>query len=54
MTSWCFVGDFDHPISLLRDPKWLSVGVSEIHTHGRRVFPRRSLGLSAVERLLDA
>ena len=38
MLCQCFVGDVDHPVFLLRDPKWVFVGVGEIHTRGRS-FP---------------
>lgn len=35
MASWCFVGEDDHPVVLLRHPKCVSIGVGEIHTRGR-------------------
>ena len=37
MASWWFAGKLDPPIFLLRHPKWVSLGVSEIHMRGRGV-----------------
>ena len=50
----CFVGDFDYPVFLLRDPKSVSISVCEIHTCGRGVCPRFALGVRSVESLVSS
>ena len=49
-----FLGDFDHPVFLLRNPKWVAIGVETIQTRGRGICPIFSLGVRVVGGLLDA
>ena len=64
MTSWYLVGDFDCAVFLLRDPfgaraggsvreslarqKWVSVGVSKIHTFIRGFCSIRGVACGAL------
>ena len=48
------VGDFNHPVFLLRDPKRVSLGVGEIHTRGRWGCPRCSCCVRVIEGILDS